>query len=121
MKKYMFLVIFVSFSLIISCAPQSHFGVKDQAIGVPGEFDETEVAIMKAEKSAGAKYCPEKIAQAKELAKKGVETYWACRGEEAMKLLADARKLAKEAEACQPPPPPNNLVFCLVWIGKKPL
>ncbi len=102
----MFLVAVVSLFLVISCAPGYHFGVKDQAIGVPPQFGETEAAVAKAENSPGAKYCPEKIAKAKELGKKGVETYWACRTEEAMKLLAEARKLAKEAEGCQPPPPP---------------
>ena len=105
MKKYMFLVIFVSFFLVISCAPPSHFGVKDQAIGVPSIFDETEDAIALAEKSPGAKYCPEKIAKAKELGKKAAETYWACRTAEAMELLAQARSLAKEAEGCKPPAP----------------
>ena len=70
MKKYMLLVAFVSLFLVISCAPRSHFGVTDKAIGVPPWFDETETAIMQAEKSPGAKYCPEKIAQAKELAEK---------------------------------------------------
>ena len=102
----MFLAMFVSLLLVISCAPASHFGVKDQAIGVPPQFGETEAAVAQAERSPGAKYCPEKIAKAKELGKQGVETYWACRTEEAMKLLAEARKLAKEAEGCQPPPSP---------------
>jgi outer membrane protein OmpA-like peptidoglycan-associated protein len=105
MKKYMFLAIFVSFLLVISCTPPSHFGVKDQAIGVPSQFDETEDAIALAEKSTGAKYCPEKIAKAKELGKKAAETYWACRTAEAMELLAQARSLAKEAEGCKPPAP----------------
>ena len=95
---------FVSFSLIVSCTTGSHFGVKDKAIGVPSQFDETEAAVMAAEKSPGAKYCPEKIAKAKELGKKGVETYWACMTDEALALLAEARKVAKEAEGCQPPP-----------------
>ena len=107
MKKYMFLVVLVSLCLVISCAPRSHFGVPDRAIGVPPQFDETEAAIAQAENSPGAKYCPEKIAMAKELGKKGVETYWACRAEEALKLLEEARNLAKEAEGCQPPPSPS--------------
>jgi len=72
----------------------------------PDQFSETEAAIANAEKSPGAKYCPDKIAKAKDLAKKGVETYWACRTAEAMAMLADARKLAAEAEGCQPPPRP---------------
>ena len=106
MKKNLCLVLFLSLFLVISCAQRSHFGVVDKAIGVPTEFDETEAAIANAEKSAGAAYCPEKIAKAKELGKKGVETYWICRTGEAMGLLAEARQLAKEAEGCQPPPPP---------------
>lgn len=106
MKKNLFLVLFFSLLLVISCAPRSHFGVPDQAIGVPSMFDETEAAIAAAEKSPGAKYCPEKIAKAKELGEQGVKTYWACRTAEAMKLLAEAQKLAKEAEGCQPPPSP---------------
>src|SRR4030043_1351756 len=105
MKKCMFLVAVVSLFLVISCAPGSHFGVKDQAIGVPPQFGETEAAVAKAENSPGAKYCPEKIAKAKELGKKAVETYWACRTAEAWELLAQARSLAKEAEGCKPPAP----------------
>jgi outer membrane protein OmpA-like peptidoglycan-associated protein len=84
----------------------SHFGVTDRASGVPTAFGDTEAAIAQAEQSSGAKYCPDKIARAKELAKKAAETYWACRTDEAMDLLAEARKLAKEAEGCQPPSPP---------------
>jgi outer membrane protein OmpA-like peptidoglycan-associated protein len=99
-------VLFFMLFLVISCAPQSHFGVRDQAIGAPSIFDETEAAVLKAEKSEGAKYCPDKIAKAKELGKKGVEVYWACRTDESLKLLAEARQLAKEAEACKPPAAP---------------
>lgn len=95
----------VGLFVVVGCAP-SHMGVPDRALIVPQEFAQTEAAIAAAEKSPGAKNCPEKLAKAKELAKQGVETYWACRTAEAMKLLADARNLAKEAEACQPPPPP---------------
>lgn len=92
--------------LVAGCAPPSYFGVPDRALIAPAEFRETEAAIAAAEKSPGARHCPDKIAKAKELAKQGVETYWACRTAEAMAKLAEARKLAKEAEACQPPPPP---------------
>ncbi len=92
--------------LVAGCAPPSYFGVPDRALIAPAEFRETESAIAAAEKSPGAKHCPDKIAKAKELARQGVETYWACRTAEAMSKLAEARKLAKEAEACQPPPPP---------------
>jgi outer membrane protein OmpA-like peptidoglycan-associated protein len=112
MKKSFFLlmVMFMFLFLGTSCTTY-HFGVPDRALGVPAEFNQTEAAIAQAEQSPGAKYCPEKIARAKELAKKGAETYWACRTDEAMDLLAEARQLAKEAESCQPPsrataPPP---------------
>lgn len=81
-------------------AKSSYFGVPNKAVVVPKEFDETEAAIEKAERSPGAQVCPDKIAKARELAKKGVETYWACRDKEAMALLAEARKLAQEAEVC---------------------
>jgi outer membrane protein OmpA-like peptidoglycan-associated protein len=89
---------------MVGCASSSYFGVPSKAIGVPDEFGQTEAVIASAENSEGAKYCPEKIARAKALAKEGVETYWACHTAEGMDLLAQARKLAKEAESCQPPP-----------------
>jgi outer membrane protein OmpA-like peptidoglycan-associated protein len=105
-KSFNLLMALIVFLFLGTSCTHSHFGVPDRAAGVPAEFDQTEAAIAQAEQSQGAKYCPEKIARAKELAKKGAETYWACRTEEAMGLLAEARQLAKEAEGCQPPPPP---------------
>jgi len=108
-------LIFVSCVLVfvmVGCAPTTHFGVPNRTTWAPGEFDQTEAAIASAERSEGAKYCPEKIAKAKELGKKAAETYWACNTNEAMALLAEARNLAKEAESCRaparvtPPPPP---------------
>jgi len=91
--------------LAASCSTPPHFGVPSRAWLVPDEFGQTESVIAQAEQSPGAKYCPEKIARAKELGKQAAETYWACHTDEAMKLLGDARMLAKEAEGCQPPPP----------------
>jgi outer membrane protein OmpA-like peptidoglycan-associated protein len=105
-KSFFLLMVMIMFLFLGTSCTTYHFGVPDRASGVPTEFDQTEAAIAQAERSSGAKYCPEKIARAKELAKKGAETYWACRTDEAMDLLAEARKLAKEAEGCQPPPPP---------------
>jgi outer membrane protein OmpA-like peptidoglycan-associated protein len=102
-KKLILLGSFLLF-VMVGCAPSGYFGVPNRAIGVPDEFGQTEAAIASAENSAGAKYCPEKIARAKALAKEGAETYWACRTAEGMALLAQARQLAKEAESCQPPP-----------------
>ena len=99
------MVMILSLLLGTSCTTK-HFGVTYRAILAPSDFDRTEAAIAQAEKSEGAKYCPEKIAKAKELGKKAIETYLACRTGEAMMILAEARKLAKEAESCQPPPRP---------------
>jgi outer membrane protein OmpA-like peptidoglycan-associated protein len=104
-KSFFLLMVMIMFLFLGTSCTTSHFGVLDRASGVPTAFDQTEAAIAQAEQSSGAKYCPEKISRAKELAKKGAETYWACRTDEAMDLLAEARKLAKEAEGCQPPPP----------------
>ena len=103
-KKLILLGSFLVF-VMVGCASSSYFGVPNRAIGVPEEFRQTEAAIAQAEQSPGAKYCPEKIARAKELGKKAAETYWACRTDEAMGLLAEARKLAKEAEGCGPAGP----------------
>ena len=89
--------------IMVGCAPTTHFGVPNRATWAPGEFDQTEAAIASAERSEGAKYCPEKIAKAKELGKKAAETYWRCNTNEAMALLAEARNLAKEAESCRAP------------------
>ena len=102
-KKLILLGSFLVF-VMVGCAPSGYFGVPNRALGVPDEFGQTEAAIASAENSAGAKYCPDKIARAKALAKEGAETYWACRTAEGMALLAQARQLAKEAESCQPPP-----------------
>jgi outer membrane protein OmpA-like peptidoglycan-associated protein len=85
-----------------SYAKSSYFGVPNQALGVPAEFGQTEDAINRAEQSSGAKYCPDKIAQARELAKQGVETYWSCRTKEGLAMLAQARQLAADAERCGP-------------------
>ncbi len=100
------LVVMALFLLLGTSCTMQHFGVTYRAILMPSDFDRTDAAIAQAEKSEGAKYCPDKIAKAKELGKKAIETYLACRTEEALKILAEARKLAKEAEACQPPPAP---------------
>ena len=92
---------------LTGCAKDTYFGVRNQAIGAPDEFAATEAAIEKAERSPGAQYAPEKIAKARELGKKGVETYWGCRTKEAKAMLAEARGLARQAELAQAPPKPK--------------
>jgi outer membrane protein OmpA-like peptidoglycan-associated protein len=103
-------LVVLSFLMVLSgltgCAKNAYFGVRSKAIGVPEDFEQTEAAIEKAEKSPGAKYAPEKIAKARELGKKGVETYWGCRTAEAMAMLDEARRLAGEAELAKAPPKP---------------
>jgi len=103
-------LVVLSFLLVLSgptgYAKNAYFGVRNQAIGVPAEFGETEAAIEKAERSPGAQYAPEKIAKARELGKKAVETYWGCRTKEAMAMLAEARGLARQAELAKAPPKP---------------
>jgi outer membrane protein OmpA-like peptidoglycan-associated protein len=96
---------------VASYAKNSYFGVSNKALAYPQEFDETEAAIAKAEQSPGAKNCPDKLAKAKELAKKGVETYWACRTKEGLAMLAQARQLAEETEQCKGGPPPKTVTL----------
>ncbi len=53
----------------------------DYSIEELQELFQKEVAIEKAEKSPGAQYSPEEIAEARELGKKAVETSWGRRTE----------------------------------------
>jgi len=105
------LAIVFCFVAAASYAKSSYFGVPNKAVGYPSEFDQTDQAIMKAEQSAGAKRCPDKLAQAREMAKQGVETYWACRTKEGLAMLAQAQKLAEEAEACAPAKPKEIVIL----------
>jgi outer membrane protein OmpA-like peptidoglycan-associated protein len=103
MKRLFFLPSLLILLLATSCTTY-HFGVKDRASQVPDEFGQTEIAIAQAEQSPGAKYCPEKITKARDLGRQAADAYWACNNDEASRLLAEARRLAKEAEGCGPPP-----------------
>jgi outer membrane protein OmpA-like peptidoglycan-associated protein len=103
MRKALVIGLAVVFCFIAAAAyaKSSYFGVPNKAIAYPPEFDQTDQAIMKAEQSPGAKSCPDKLDQAKEMAKQGVETYWSCNTAGGLAMLAQARKLAQEAESCQ--------------------
>jgi outer membrane protein OmpA-like peptidoglycan-associated protein len=103
MKRALVIGLAIVFCFIAAAAyaKSSYFGVPNRALMYPSDFDRTDQAIMKAEKSPGAKVCPDKLAQAKEMAKQGAETYWSCHTKEGLAMLAQARKLAGEAEACQ--------------------
>jgi outer membrane protein OmpA-like peptidoglycan-associated protein len=106
--KEKWLLLLVAGMLLVGLLPfsayakTSYFGVPNQALGVPPEFDQTDKAINEAEKSPGARSCPNKIAEAKELAKEGVEAYWQCRTKAGLSMLAKARQLAEDAEGCSP-------------------
>lgn len=108
MKNKWLLLLVVAGLLVVGLMPfssygkSSYFGVKNQAIGVPPEFDQTDKCINDAEQSSGARYCPDKIAQAKELAKQGVEAYWKCNTAGGLAMLAQACKLANDARGCGP-------------------
>ena len=126
MRGKLILLGLVLLFVLVGCAPKTHFGVRDKAIWVPAEFEQTEAAIASAERSEGAKYCPEKIARAKELGKQAAEIYWICRTAEAMGLLDQARGLAKEAESCRPaaavtPPPPPPQALAPAPAAKQPI
>lgn len=97
-----------------------HFGIADHATLVPDDFGQTEAAIARAEQSPGAKYCPEKIAEAKKLATNGAVTYWACHNTESSELLAKARKLAEEAERCGPQAAAPAAVVAPTAVEKMP-
>jgi len=125
MRTRMFgLLILLSFMVALSgltgCAKNAYFGVRNKAIGVPGEFAQTEAAIEKAERSPGAQYAPEKITKARELGTKAVETYWGCRTEEAMAMLAEARGLARQAELAQAPAKPKPAPVAVAPAKPKP-
>jgi len=95
MSKKLISILFILVLGMTGCAG-THFGVTDKALILPPDVAQTEDAIAKSEKSTGAKYCPDKIAKAKALAKEAMEVYWSCQTTKAMGMLADARKIAKE-------------------------
>jgi len=113
-KKAIAGLVVLSFLMVLSgltgCAKNAYFGVQNKAIGVPEDFGQTEAAIEKAERSPGAQYAPDKIARARGLGKKGVETYWGCRTAEGMAMLAEARRLSGEAELAKAPSKPVPMI-----------
>lgn len=107
MEKRLIIILAMTVSLFIlgGCAARNtYFDVPNRALHVPDYFEETYQAIQKAEQSEGAKNCPEKIDQAKDLASEGAKVYWTCHDKEAEAKMAQARALASEAEQCRPAP-----------------
>jgi outer membrane protein OmpA-like peptidoglycan-associated protein len=107
-SRFMMSILFFLLLLMVSgCAQKSsYFGIPNETLSVPEAFPETDKAIREAEQSPGSNYCPEKIEQAKALAREGVKAYWACRNQEGLGKLAEARSLAEKAKSCRPSPPP---------------
>ena len=100
MNKKLLGLALISPLLIAGCTTTSHFGVPDRAAHVPQWITDYEAIIIRAEASPGARACPDKIAKARELAARAMDLFWACRDAEASSLLAEASRLAAEAEAC---------------------
>jgi OOP family OmpA-OmpF porin len=107
--KRSFSLPFLLMSILVLCTSCTlhtyHFGVPNRAEMVPDFFIETEQAIANAEHSDGAKYCPDKLDKARQLAHDGAAIYWTCKHDEAVRLMAEARRLAREVEGCGPTPP----------------
>jgi outer membrane protein OmpA-like peptidoglycan-associated protein len=105
--KEKWLLLLVAGLLLVGLLPFSayaklaYFGVPNQAVGVPPEFDQTDKCITEAAQSPGAKSCPDKIAEAKQMAKEGAEAYWQCRTVTGLAMLAKACQLANEAASCK--------------------
>lgn len=89
--------------LLAGCATDSHFGVADKAAHVPDWITAHTAGIARAEASAGAQICPDKMARAKKYAKQAMAVYWACHDGDARVFLNEASKLAAEVEACSAP------------------
>ncbi len=79
----------------------SYFGISNKALGVPVEFGQAEKAIDLSAVSPGAKYCPDRIVQARQLARDGVKAYWGCRTKDGLAMLNEAILLAIETEVCK--------------------
>lgn len=104
MNKKLMGIALVSQLVLVGCATtNTHFGVRDRAGHVPKWIDEAEAVIARAEASPGARACPDQMARAKKYAVQAMDVYWSCRDAEAKMMLAEARRLAAEAEACGAP------------------
>jgi outer membrane protein OmpA-like peptidoglycan-associated protein len=93
--------------LIIGCNTfhTGYFGVEDEALTAPREFDQTRHAIEQAKETADSLYAEKKIDEAMDLGKEAAITYWACYDRIAKNILALSRQAAYEAELYHPQPP----------------
>ena len=94
--------------LIIGCKTfqTAYFGVEDEAITAPKEFNQTRLTIESAKESAGSLYAEKKIDEAMAQGEQAAIAYWKCFDQPAKNILALARQSAFRAELFHPQPPP---------------
>ncbi|MBC2717492.1 MAG: OmpA family protein [Desulfobacteraceae bacterium] len=110
--------------LIIGCKSfqTSYFGVEDEAITAPKEFNQTRLTIESAKFSADSLYAEKKIDEAMALGEEAAIAYWKCFDQVAKDVLALAQQSAYRAELFhpQPPPPTANRANATPWTPKTP-
>lgn len=94
--------------LIIGCKSfqTSYFGVEDEAITAPKEFNQTRLTIESAKESADSLYAEKKIDEAMALGEQAAVAYWKCFDQPAKNVLAVAQQSAYRAELFHPQPAP---------------
>lgn len=94
--------------LIIGCKSfqTAYFGVEDEAITAPKEFNQTRLTIESAKQSVDSLYAEKKINEAMAQGEQAAIAYWKCFDQPAKNLLAVARQSAYRAELFHPQPPP---------------
>ena len=98
--------------LIIGCKSfqTSYFGVEDEAITAPKEFNQTRLTIESAKEFADSPYAEKKIDEAMALGEQAAVAYWKCFDQPAKNVLALARQSAYRAELFHPQPAPPTAV-----------
>jgi outer membrane protein OmpA-like peptidoglycan-associated protein len=94
--------------LIIGCKSfqTSYFGVEDQALTAPKEFNQTRLTIESAKSSADSLYAEKRIDKAMTLGEQAAIMYWKCFDQPAKNILALAQQSAYRAELFHPQPAP---------------
>jgi len=94
--------------LIIGCKSfqTAYFGVEDEAITAPKEFNQTRLTIESAKQSVDSLYAEKKIDEAMAQGEQAAIAYWKCFDQPAKNMLAVARQSAYRAQLFHPQPPP---------------
>ena len=110
--------------LIIGCKSfqTSYFGVEDEAITAPKEFNQTRMTIESAKATVDSLYADKKIDEAMALGEQAAVAYWKCFDQPAKNVLALARQSAYRAELFhpQPAPPTANRANATPWLPETP-